>query len=252
MNLTKIDWCDYTWNPITGCTNSCEYCYARKIARRFPEKFNGFKPTFHENRLIEPYKTPPPKKRKPWIKKAFPNTSLTFTVSMGDMFAAPDFLWINKILGVFWDCNPYDKDLRLHFDHKFHIFQVLTKFPSNLWHYLPHDNLPMNLWLGVTVNFNKELPKLDYLTIHRRGIRFVSFEPLFEEIREALLPRWLDWIIIGGMTGSRKMNCETNPEMRSWIENIINFADKLDIPVFIKDNAKYPEKIRKFPYGGEI
>lgn len=32
---TKIDWADSAWNPVTGCRHNCEYCYARKIARRF-------------------------------------------------------------------------------------------------------------------------------------------------------------------------------------------------------------------------
>ena len=35
MNKSAIEWCDKTWNPITGCLHDCEYCYARKIAKRF-------------------------------------------------------------------------------------------------------------------------------------------------------------------------------------------------------------------------
>lgn len=40
MDKTKIDWCDSTWNPVTGCLHGCEYCYARRIA----ERFAGFEP----------------------------------------------------------------------------------------------------------------------------------------------------------------------------------------------------------------
>lgn len=38
MNKTKIDWCDSTWNPVTGCLHGCEYCYARTIAERFRKR----------------------------------------------------------------------------------------------------------------------------------------------------------------------------------------------------------------------
>lgn len=73
MNKTKIEWTDYTWNPITGCLHGCDYCYARKIAERFPKAFpQGFAPAFHQERLQEPIKLKKPSK--------------IFTVSMGDMF----------------------------------------------------------------------------------------------------------------------------------------------------------------------
>ena len=119
MNRTKIEWTDFTWNPITGCLNSCPYCYARKIAKRFPNIFpNGFKPTFHEDRLAEPYEEVPET-----FRSKNPNLSLghamIFTVSMGEMFGSwvPD-TWISKILEVIRD-NPW------------HVFQILTKCPEN-------------------------------------------------------------------------------------------------------------------------
>lgn len=63
MNRTKIEWTDYSWNPIVGCDHGCWYCYAAKLAIRFPKNFpNGFKPTFYPERLKEPWKVKKPSK----------------------------------------------------------------------------------------------------------------------------------------------------------------------------------------------
>ena len=35
MNKSKIEWCDHTWNPITGCRHNCSYCYAKRMTARF-------------------------------------------------------------------------------------------------------------------------------------------------------------------------------------------------------------------------
>ena len=105
MNKTKIEYADYTWNPVTGCLHECEYCYARKQAKRFssivgipngkihdlPINFTykckypyGFDPTFHRYRLDEPSQVKTP--------------STIFVCSMADLFGewVPDE-WIQKI-----------------------------------------------------------------------------------------------------------------------------------------------------------
>lgn len=56
MKKTKIEWCDSTWNPVTGCRHSCEYCYARAMTKRFPATYpNGFEPTFYDDRMDQFY-----------------------------------------------------------------------------------------------------------------------------------------------------------------------------------------------------
>ena len=76
MNRSSIEWTRYTWNPVTGCKHGCTYCYARRLAEgRLKGRFgydNGFEPTFHQNRLLEPQN----------VKKP----SMIFTCSMGDLF----------------------------------------------------------------------------------------------------------------------------------------------------------------------
>jgi protein gp37 len=81
MNLNnKIGWCDATWNVYHGCKNTCEFCYARKLAEgRLKGRFgydNGFEPTFHQDRLQEPYRRKTPTK--------------IFVSSMGDLFGCYD------------------------------------------------------------------------------------------------------------------------------------------------------------------
>jgi protein gp37 len=107
MNRTKIEWTDYTWNPITGCLHGCEYCYARKIAARFKKVFpNGFEPTFHQERLRDPFDVKKPSK--------------IFTVSMGDMFGEwVHGKWITQVFDVMGACN-------------WHTFLVLTKNPKGI------------------------------------------------------------------------------------------------------------------------
>ena len=59
MNRTKIEWCDYTWNPVTGCRTGCWYCYADRMATRF---HRSFEPAFHPERLNEPLRVTTPAK----------------------------------------------------------------------------------------------------------------------------------------------------------------------------------------------
>lgn len=209
MNKTKIEWTDYTWNPITGCKNNCSYCYARKISMRFKGHFN---PEFHEKRLLEPYKLKKPSK--------------IFTCSMSE----PLGNWIEK----YW----FNKILRVIYDNPQHTFQILTKCPQNIHHFFScQKRLPDNLWLGVSIEGDEYRHRADWLTI-KGGKKFISFEPLLEEIK--ILTK-VDWIIIGG---------QTNPDFippKEWIDNIIKMARTHEIPVFLKDNLHYPKVIQEFP-----
>lgn len=227
MNRTKIEWTDFTWNPITGCLNSCPYCYARKIAKRFPNIFpNGFKPTFHEDRLTEPYK----------LKKS----SKIFTCSMGEIFGAwvPQE-WVSKIFRVIIDCGPMSTVK----GHPNHIFQILTKCPHNFSSFFAILNyrLPPNMWLGVTIDRQNAAYKKRFLTdgVLKGGVKFISFEPLLEEINIDL--EGIDWIIIGAQTNPYK------PPRKEWVQKLIDQARELDIPVFLKDNLRWHEKIQEFP-----
>ncbi len=164
MNKTKIEWADYTWNPVTGCLHGCEYCYARKIAKRFglhletnavqvlDKKYSyetycimtgekdyisspypyDFYPTFHKYRLGEPA-------RKTKGQKIF-------VCSMADMFGewVPDE-WIKE---VFEACEKAPQ----------HRYFFLTKNPSRYWQLHKNGLLPdkNNFWYGATLTHGED------------------------------------------------------------------------------------------------
>lgn len=204
MNKTKIEWCDYTWNPITGCTNGCEYCYARKIAMRFD---GHFKPTFHKDRLSQPEKLKKPSK--------------IFVCSMGDLFdGEAKIAWGEKVFKII---RQIDK----------HQFFILTKQPHHIkWYDIePADNI----WLGVSINKREDLWRTHKLRANWRGNKFLSIEPLLEDLGD--ISDELDeigWVIIGGQTGTKKIIPK-----KEWIMNIEAQAGERKIPVFKKSNCSF-------------
>lgn len=211
MNRTKIEWTDYTWNPITGCKNRCTYCYARKIPTRFKGTkafLYGFEPTFHLSRLKEPYRVKKPSK--------------IFVCSMGEMFGNwVPINWQYRVQEVIRD-NPR------------HIFQILTKFPQGIFFHLGSLK---NCWMGVTITTQKTIYKLDRLyenTFASRlslcPVRFALFEPLLSKVQVSL--SGFDWIIIGAQTNPYR------PPQKEWVDAIVKEADGYKIPVFLKNNLE--------------
>lgn len=180
MQKTKIEWCDYSWNPITGCLNDCFYCYAKKIAMRFD---GHFKPTFHEDRLEDPFKVVKSQK--------------IFVCSMADLFG--DWVpkdWIDRVLRVIKANNN-------------HIFQLLTKNPKR---YLEFE-FPDNVWLGITEDYINQA-RLNYLKEAKAKYKFISFEPLLSDM-SGLDLSGIDLVIIGAMTGAGAIKPE-----KQWIDSI--------------------------------
>jgi len=221
MNRTKntIGWCDLSWNPIVGCKHGCWYCYARKLTQRFKKIFpNGFEPTFHPERLKEPWELKKPSK--------------IFVCSIADLFAP----WTPRE----WREAVMDSVIFCPIKHT---FQLLTKNPERI----PLVVYPKNVWLGTTVTNEYDDAKNIYEIKQRcAGVRFASFEPLLGR-----LPYWanlkgLDWIIIGKLTGSKKVQLK-----REWVEDILHQAMDHDIPVFMKNNLSPPwpkeDLIQQFP-----
>lgn len=210
MNKTAIEWTDYTWNPVTGCLNSCPYCYARRIAERFRGSKawpNGFEPTYHGQRLQEPdnLKTP----------------SKIFVCSMGELFG--DWLdpEIVRAVRTVVRHNPQ------------HTFQFLTKCPQNLARWNPW---PPNAWVGVSVTADGDMTRaITNLGHVDARVRFVSMEPLLGAItmRSHPIQGFLDWIIIGAQTNPTRL------PRREWVLEILAAADRAHIPVYMKDNLQW-------------
>lgn len=284
MNKSKIDWCDYTWNPVTGCLHGCTYCYAKRIAERFgnfpcesgncavcgdctlepsyncknyipiervheldnpiysfnPKRIQpypyGFEPTFHKYHLEEP-------KQKTKGKNIF-------VCSMADLFGdwVPES-WINQIFNI---CKEAPQ----------HRYIFLTKNPKRYGEFISqwksYSNSLKNMWFGTTVTGNGDTQKaFDLLNNTTKDVnKFLSIEPLLKEIdldeKELLLSNYkniaaignyIDWIIVGGQTGPKSVV----PEIE-WIQKIIHQCKKSGVPVFLKDNLKWHERIKEFPW----
>jgi len=220
LNKTKIEWCDLSWNPITGCDHGCWYCYAKKLAQRFPKIFpNGFNPTFHPERLYEPWEYKKPSK--------------IFVCSIADIFADwthPD--WRDQVLLSILSCPVK------------HTFQLLTKQPQNI---PVNMKFPDNIWIGCTVTnefLDETLRNLTFIKMINARIRFASFEPLLGPLPANMSLRGLQWIIIGKLTGSRKVKLDP-----IWVWDIVKRAQELGIPVFMKNNLGCPKEllIQEFP-----
>lgn len=210
----KIGWTDYTWNPVTGCPKPhCWYCYAKKIYRRFPALGNTeFVPKFFPKRLGGLAKLKKPAK--------------IFVCSCADLFA--------KETEPCWRAEIFER----MGEHPEHIYQLLTKRP-----HLITQSFPSNVWVGATINEEKEMWKADYIKRLSCGVRFLSFEPLLGEIHPNL--KNIDWIIIGKLTGSKKIPLDDD-----WVMELLDAASYYKVPVFVKNNIGWHKKIQEFPNEG--
>ena len=242
MEKTKIDWCDSTWNPVTGCLHGCEYCYARGIANRFSgggekwsddnlfvldEKFYveelekachypyGFKPTLHRYRLNE------------YANKKGRNI---FVCSMADLFGSwvPDE-WIKE---VFKACDKAPQ----------HNYLFLTKNPDRYVELAENGILRCreNMWYGASATNEKQFIEAAkaFGNLNCCIKTFLSVEPLLEDIttteywNDCIVSTFMDWVIIGAETGKRKD--KVIPE-KGWIRSIA-FDCEDEIPVFMKSS----------------
>jgi protein gp37 len=211
MNRTKntLGWCDWSWNPITGCRGGCWYCYARAMYRRFGW---SFEPQFHPERLIEPMHL-----RKP---------SRIFACSVSDFYGP-------------WNPSGSQYEVQeMMRECPQHTFLILTKQYEQLY------PLSDNVWIGVTIT-NRLLAQeaINYLK-SRTGqcLKYVSFEPLLDRITCDL--SGIDWIIIGRLSGPKRNSEPFNPE---WVQSLLDQARTRNIPCFIKNNVGWPERLQQFP-----
>lgn len=208
MNKTKIEWCDYTWNPVTGCKHNCEYCYARKIAARFagtPAWPTGFDPLMRTDRLGDPLTTK--------------GARSIFVCSMADLFGQ----WVpnNWIDAVFDACRQAPK----------HTYIFLTKSPVR-YSYIRGEYFTGNKWFGASITSAKDLSKIEYLQKQPEGNFFVSFEPLLGDLGDLNLDG-IGQVIIGA---------QTNPTVEvndAWVMSIEKEADRVGAKIFVKDSLMY-------------
>ena len=249
---TKIDWCDSSWNPVTGCYHDCEYCYARGIAKRYGgynidpvgesvtiRTFGGqkivelenpvnrvdknhvvriapypyaFTPTFHRYRLDMP---------KKWSE---PRT--IFVCSMADLFGkwVPDE-WIEEVIKACLDAPQ-------------HRYLFLTKHPARYTYLIDNGIIPEdqpNFWLGSTAT----IPEMEFFYADCANT-FISIEPIlapFLNMTDAGKPpvKNSDWIIVGAETGNRRN--KVIPK-KGWIDELVECAKATNTPIFMKESLR--------------
>jgi protein gp37 len=234
MNTTTIEWATHTWNPVTGCSpisEGCENCYAKRMAQRlrgrcgYPED-EPFRVTLHRDRLEEPLKLRKPSRifvcsmgdlfhpavPDKWIDRIFAIMALTpqhiyqmLTKRPGRMRQYLDRLQIRSAdyggirgasaYGVYRAAEAYDSNLG---DSRF-AGMLVTAFLSNR-EAIDRPGWPLpNVWLGVTVENNNNLWRIEELLQIPAAVRFVCCEPMLGPVDLRLGQHWL--ISVGGGYG---------------------------------------------------
>lgn len=212
MNKTKIEWADYTINPVKGlCPVACDYCYARAMYKRFkwnPEiRYIGRTELF--NQVL----------RIPRDKPARIFMGSTFEL-FGDWMEP---YWMRDILEV---VNTFS----------FFTFIFLTKQPQNLARCFPD-----NCWIGVSATDDVMVTKAwKWLKPIQSKVKYISVEPLLswgmsvKDCEWTIKDAGIRWVIIGALT---PYSPKTAPQIE-WVQEIVEACDKACVPVFLKDNLK--------------
>ena len=210
LTKTKIDWTEKTWIPVTGCAKispGCLHCYAERMAFRCKcmglEKYkNGFNLAVHPKTLNEPLR----------IKKP----TMIFVNSMSDLFHKDVPLeFIQEVFAVMGKAPQ-------------HTFQVLTKRAERLAELAPSLTWWPNVWMGVTVERQDYLHRLDCLRTVPATVRFTSFEPLLGPLHEINLGG-IGWVIVGGESGPG-----ARPIEPAWVTDIRDQCLAEKIPFLFK------------------
>lgn len=220
---TRILWTEQSWNPVTGCTKlsaGCKHCYAEAMALRLhamgvPAYTQGFALTLHEARLQEP------------LRKKTP--TVFFVCSMGDLFHenVPD-AFIENVLAI------ATKTPR-------HTYQLLTKRAGRMAQFFQSRPVPANVWLGVTVEDRRDgLPRMDRLRQIPTRIRFLSIEPLLEDLGRVDLSG-IHWVLVGGESGSA-----ARPMQAHWARSVRDHCQAAGVAFLFKQwGAWGPDGVRR-------
>lgn len=212
MAQSSIEWTEMTWNPVTGCDKisaGCKFCYAEVMAKRLKamgvEKYqNEFKLTIHEDELATPYT---------WKK-----SKVVFVNSMSDLFHKDvPIEFIQKVFRVMKE-NPQ------------HVFQVLTKRADVMLYYDKEGWLDWshNIWMGVSVENEKAMKRIDLLGQSNARTKFLSCEPLIGPLPKLNLKN-IDWVIVGGESGRKP-----RPMKKEWVLDIKQQCEKKHVAFFFK------------------
>ena len=230
MAKTSIEWATDVWNPITGCTKispGCKNCYMFRLYPRL--KGMGVKGYEEDPDVLQ---LVPERLRHP-LRWQRPRR--VFVNSMSDMFHehVPDS-YIREMFKVMTKAH-------------LHIFQILTKRPerADSWWF---DNKgrfgvdlkwPDNIWIGTSVENDRYAFRMNYLSRLPAKIRFVSAEPLIDEldIRYWVKHKHVNWVIVGGESGPG-----ARPMDEAWARWIRDNCLEFNVPFFYKQKGGVRDK----------
>lgn len=207
---SKIEWTEATWNPVTGCSKisqGCKFCYAEVLAIRLKAMgqaryANGFEVTLQDDVLELPLR---------WRE---PRT--IFVNSMSDLFHKDIPLeYIKKVFLTMVRAQQ-------------HTFQVLTKRSDRLREVALELPWPKNVWMGVSVEDQKQTERVHHLTAVPAHVRFLSVEPMLEEITHLPL-EGIHWVIVGGESGRTP-----RPMDPAWVRSIRDQCANARVAFFFK------------------
>lgn len=211
---SEIEWTDATWNPVTGCTKispGCDNCYAERFSERFRGVLghpfeSGFDLQLRPHRLGQPFTWKRPR--------------MIFVNSMSDLFhKSVPVEYIARVFDVMEQATQ-------------HTFQVLTKRSSLLRNFVnarySDHRAPPHIWLGVSIESPRLLIRLKHLQQTHASVRFVSFEPLLEQMGPISL-EGINWAIVGGESGHHARPMEVE-----WVREIRDQCKRQDVAFFFK------------------
>jgi protein gp37 len=210
MSQSDIEWTDATWNPVTGCIEmspGCDNCYARGMAMRLqrmgqPNYANGFRVTLQPHMLGKPLV---------WKKPR-----MIFVNSMSDLFHhdVPES-YLQQVFDVMRQCPQ-------------HTFQILTKRAKRLESESPKLAWPANVWMGVSVEMERYVYRINHLRRTGAAVKFLSLEPLLGPLPNLNLDG-IDWVIVGGESGR-----SARPMRKEWVTDIRDQCQRAGIHFFFK------------------
>jgi protein gp37 len=209
MAQSSIEWTEMTWNPTTGCNKisaGCKYCYAEVMTRRLhamgvPKYKFGFELRIHEDALHIPY--------------TWRHQKVVFVNSMSDLFHEDVPLeFIKKVFKVMNETE--------------HVYQVLTKRADILLKYHSELKWTHNIWMGVSVENEKVISRVDFLRRTNAKVKFLSCEPLIGALPNLNLDG-IDWVIVGGESGRKP-----RPMKEEWVLDIMDQCKGSDVKFFFK------------------
>lgn len=219
---SSIEWTEVTWNPVTGCDRvaaGCDNCYALVLAKRLKamglEKYQndgnpvtsgpGFAVTLHPTALAQPKKWRSPK--------------VVFVNSMSDLFHAKvPVSFVRDIFDVIRETPQ-------------HTYQVLTKRSHRMARLSDGLDWPSNLWMGVTVESDEVVDRIDHLRSVPAVTRFLSCEPLLTPLPGLNLDG-IHWVIVGGESGHG-----SRPMKQEWATDIRDQCADADVAYFFKQTG---------------